>query len=1167
MKLKKNVVAFAMAVALGISTVAAPLTVNAEVSNGTYKAIVIDTSAVPTDNKDISIGTDEDNGKYIQASRNVRFELNASVDVTWSVIEKPEDAGDLVSVSEDGYVHIQSNAVAGTYTVRATPKNITNAADVYYQPKIRIIVTTKTAVASSIKLDADVINEHPQMEVTEENGRQKLTITGVVQNEELPVVIEPEYLETVEYYLDNEDKNNSYYKINDLVKISSYKVTGTTAETMNGYVYPHENVVRGSFDVVVKPQKFKFDVINSNSTEVKNEYQFIMNQSATLSVEENSVIALENNNSEYDTVSISDLTWDLKQNNEALSAKYYNEGNEVVSEDDESAKYVIYSVMGYDDKTPQEFATIKCALDNPYSFEVLTADEAYKQGECKDVILTATYKKNGETVKAAKTIKLTFDPHTVDAVSSVYLDFSTYGELDEKYAVKEEVINNKKEKVYYIEENSNAFVDLITATMGDKVGVTSFEESKNEPYCFGTNAEYQIRYSLSDVDGIADAFKNTDIDNAAGVDKYGYITDGQLPLVGIGYKKLTVSVLNPKDYKADSYYIIRYVTSTDDLWNSFDIIRKENVRYDLNVGEVVHVRQGEAVTPTIGNAPVSRVNPYLTYEFSKPGVANCILNENGEYIISGLKSGKVTVTATGAVDKTDSITFDLYVNTESFTTGECNFKIDFFEAIQQGKVEVDSNTYVIKGKQDEVPVNLSLAANSGNAGLPDVTWSLVGVNSDFAEIDAETGSIKAKKATGSKKITVRATSVADSDIYADATITIATVYAKSIESFAEKIEDGKTPVLTSIDGTNGKCKAGSKFTLCASKYSNENATNVEGEIVWSSSNNEVATVEDGGVVTTKSAGQVELTAEYTADGTTKSTIYNLTVESSDVQVTEIQAEDIELTRVADTKAIEATVLPENATDKSLTYQSSDEKIVTVSANGQVTAVAKGDATITITSSNPNVTKTIKVTVEGKADKPVNLDEEKEAAKNAIKAALGTNPSAAAQAIANATIAQIDTATTVEAIEVAKNTAVTSITAQIAADKAAADKAAADKAAADKAAADKAAADKAAADKAAIEKEIADFQKSTVKITSVKNSKGKKIVVKFKKINDAGYQVSYGTKSNFKGAKAKTTSNTSYTIKNLKKGKTYYVRVRAYKTIGGNKVYSKYSSKKKVVIKK
>lgn len=79
----------------------------------------------------------------------------------------------------------------------------------------------------------------------------------------------------------------------------------------------------------------------------------------------------------------------------------------------------------------------------------------------------------------------------------------------------------------------------------------------------------------------------------------------------------------------------------------------------------------------------------------------------------------------------------------------------------------------------------------------------------------------------------------------------------------------------------------------------------------------------------------------------------------------------------------------------------------------------------------------------------------------------------------------------------------------------------------------------------------------------------------------GYQISYSYKKNFKGQKVKTLKKfkykkikvkrkkytiTSYKVKGLKKKKTVYVRVRAYKQVGKTKVYGKWSSVKKVKIK-
>ena len=90
------------------------------------------------------------------------------------------------------------------------------------------------------------------------------------------------------------------------------------------------------------------------------------------------------------------------------------------------------------------------------------------------------------------------------------------------------------------------------------------------------------------------------------------------------------------------------------------------------------------------------------------------------------------------------------------------------------------------------------------------------------------------------------------------------------------------------------------------------------------------------------------------------------------------------------------------------------------------------------------------------------------------------------------------------------------------------------------------------------------------LTSAKNSKSKQILLKYKKVSGAkGYEISYSTDKKFKKVVTKkNTAKTSYTISKLKKGKIYYVRIRAYKMDStGKKVYGKYSSMKKVKVSK
>lgn len=96
---------------------------------------------------------------------------------------------------------------------------------------------------------------------------------------------------------------------------------------------------------------------------------------------------------------------------------------------------------------------------------------------------------------------------------------------------------------------------------------------------------------------------------------------------------------------------------------------------------------------------------------------------------------------------------------------------------------------------------------------------------------------------------------------------------------------------------------------------------------------------------------------------------------------------------------------------------------------------------------------------------------------------------------------------------------------------------------------------------------------TVKKASLKkvaNVSGKKAKVTIKKVSGAkGYQILYSTDKKFKkNVKKVLTKKTTCTLTKLKKKKTYYVKVRAYKLDSkGEKVFGAYSKVKTVKIKK
>ena len=134
-------------------------------------------------------------------------------------------------------------------------------------------------------------------------------------------------------------------------------------------------------------------------------------------------------------------------------------------------------------------------------------------------------------------------------------------------------------------------------------------------------------------------------------------------------------------------------------------------------------------------------------------------------------------------------------------------------------------------------------------------------------------------------------------------------------------------------------------------------------VTWSSSDERIATVKDG-VVTGVAVGL----ATITATAGDKSATCAVTVSEAVVPVTEISLdkEKLELTE-GDTETLTATVKPDNATDKKVTWNSSDETVAKVDDAGKVTAVKEGTVTITATAGGKSATCEVKVS---KKDIPV-----------------------------------------------------------------------------------------------------------------------------------------------------------------------------------------------------
>ena len=112
---------------------------------------------------------------------------------------------------------------------------------------------------------------------------------------------------------------------------------------------------------------------------------------------------------------------------------------------------------------------------------------------------------------------------------------------------------------------------------------------------------------------------------------------------------------------------------------------------------------------------------------------------------------------------------------------------------------------------------------------------------------------------------------------------------------------------------------------------------------WTSSDESVATVDETGTVTAVAAGEANVTASVKDADIAASTHIKVVVTPTGVAA----PESIDLvTNGENTKDLDAKLVPADATDVKLAYESSDESVATVDETGKVTAVANGECTIT-----------------------------------------------------------------------------------------------------------------------------------------------------------------------------------------------------------------------------
>ncbi len=180
----------------------------------------------------------------------------------------------------------------------------------------------------------------------------------------------------------------------------------------------------------------------------------------------------------------------------------------------------------------------------------------------------------------------------------------------------------------------------------------------------------------------------------------------------------------------------------------------------------------------------------------------------------------------------------------------------------------------------------------------------------------------------------------------------------SVMPLTENTASGNTTVAVTgvaLNKTELALDVGESKSLSATVIP-ENAT--DKTVAWTSDKPEVASVDANGTVMAKAPG----TANITVKAADKTASCSVTVAGITVDVTEVTLNKTSLELEAGkTETLSAAVMPENATNKTVSWSSDNSEVADVDANGTVTAKTAGTAVITAKANGKSATCTVTVT--------------------------------------------------------------------------------------------------------------------------------------------------------------------------------------------------------------
>ena len=325
------------------------------------------------------------------------------------------------------------------------------------------------------------------------------------------------------------------------------------------------------------------------------------------------------------------------------------------------------------------------------------------------------------------------------------------------------------------------------------------------------------------------------------------------------------------------------------------------------------VNKGATSTLSATAGPSDANNKTVKWTTSDSSVAT--VSSTG--VVKGLKRGTATITATAADG--------------SGKKAAC--KVTVTKLVTS--LTLNKTVLPLQPKKTET---LTATVSPSDADNKTVKWTTS--NSAVATVNSN-GKVTAK---GKGTAIIKATAADGSGENATCTVTVVTpkksVSSVTLNKRSLTMQVGKTQTLSvTVKPTNADIR----------------------NVIWTSSNTKVATVDSKGKVKAIGKGTATITATA-ADGSGKNAACKVTVVKKIVTGVTIKCK-ANTVKVKKTLTLTATVQPTNADIKDVTWKSSNTKVATVDSNGKVCGIKKGTVTITATAKDGSGKKaTMKVTV-------------------------------------------------------------------------------------------------------------------------------------------------------------------------------------------------------------